>query len=106
MYATDDLQIDSTPSEEPSPTYSPESFSHLNVESVPSITSWLNAPTEEAGTVGLYNKQTKVLRNYKDDVHKKLREGLQWMFENDLQPKLEGRLDVDLSISIIVYTEH
>ena len=85
-------QIDSTPSEEPAPTYSPESFAHLNVEHVPSITSWLSAPTEEAAAGNIaYNKHIRVLREYKSDIHKKLREGLEWMYKNDLQPKLEGR---------------
>ena len=84
------LQVDPTPSEGPTPVYSPESFSHLNVEHVPSTTSWLNGPTEE-GVAGSYCQHMRVLRDYKSDVHKKLREGLEWMFENDLQPKLEGR---------------
>lgn len=38
-----------------------------------------------------YNQHMRVLREYKSDMHKKLREGLAWMFENNLQPKLEGR---------------
>jgi hypothetical protein len=86
------LQIDFTPSEGPTPTYNPESFAHLNTEHVPSITSWLNSPTEEAAAGSIaYHKHMRVLREYKGDIHKKLREGLEWMYENDLQPKLEGR---------------
>ena len=86
------MQIDSTPSEEPTPTYNPEYFAHLNTEYVPSITSWLNSPTEKAtaGSVA-YHKDIRILREYKSDIHKKLREGLEWMYENDLHPKLEGR---------------
>ena len=85
------LQVDSNPSEGPAPTYSPEFFAHLNVEHVPSITSWLNAPTEAAaGGIACY-KHMRVLREYNGDIHKKLREGLEWMYKNDLQPKLEGR---------------
>ena len=85
-------QIDSTPSEEPAPTYNPEYFANLNTEYVPSITSWLNAPTEEAAAGNVaYHKHIRILREYKSDIHKKLREGLEWMYENDLHPKLEGR---------------
>ena len=36
----------------------------------------------------------RILREYKSDIHKKLREGLEWMFENNLQPKLQGRLGI------------
>ena len=98
-YTGNNLQVDSTPSEEPLPPYSPESFAYLNVEHVPSITSWLNAPTEDA-TAGnmLCYRHMRVLRDYKDDAHKKLREGLEWMFDNELQPKLDGRYLWDLSL--------
>ena len=86
------MQVDSTPSEEPTPTYSPEFFANLNVEHIPSITSWLNAPTEEAAAGNVaYHQHMRVLGEYKGDIHKKLGEGLEWMFKNDLQPKLEGR---------------
>ena len=64
----------------------------MNVEILPSITAWLNDPTEEAtGWSVSHYKHVRVLREYKGDIHKKLREGLEWMYRNDLQPKLEGR---------------
>ena len=88
------LQIEATPSEMAAPTYSPESFVHLNPRGLPSITSLLDTPAEQATAiedVSLNCRHTRVMKDYKGDIHKKLREGLQWMFNNELQPKLEGR---------------
>ena len=70
------LQVDSTPSEEPTPIYNSEFFAHLNVEHMPSITSWLNEEEAAAGNVA-YHQHMRVLREYKSDIHKKLREGLE-----------------------------
>lgn len=91
------MQTDAAPSEieigEPS-SYKVEVFDSLNPRGLPTITKLLDAPAREVTAmddVRLSCRQTRVLRRYKEDVSNKLREGLQWMLDNNLRPKLEGR---------------
>lgn len=85
------FQVDSTPSEEAPPTYSLESFINLNPRSDPSVTSMLDSPELARERIRRNCKHMRILQEYKRDINMKLREGLQWMFENGLKPKLEGR---------------
>ena len=65
-----------------------DNFEHLNPELVPPLYSRL---------VNLENKMSsmprtvQLKRDYKNDIHERLRDGLTWMYENGLYPKLEGR---------------
>ena len=51
--------------------------------------------------VKLSCRHMRIMKEYKEDIHKKLKEGLQWMSENDLHPKLEGRYGLLFSYSYL-----
>ena len=86
------FQADAVLFEEASSVYSADTFNHLNPERLPSsISSLLDTPDKAIEHTRKNNQHMRVLKEYKEDIHKKLREGLQWMFDKNLKPKLEGR---------------
>lgn len=65
-----------------------DNFEHLNPKWVPPLYSRL---VNLENKMSLMPRTVQLKRDYRNDIHDRLRDGLTWMYENGLYPKLEGR---------------
>lgn len=77
----------------PGPIPSVEDFEHLSIGLPRSVGYLLDHPDETSDMEFSmsYSAQVRVLSNYRNQIHKLLREAVEWIYHKSLHPKLEGR---------------
>lgn len=83
----DDLQVETNVAG-PGKPLKVHDLEHLNPESIPPLYSRL---VNLENKMSLMPRTVQLKQDYRNDIHERLRDGLTWMYENGLYPKLEGR---------------